>query len=68
MVDHHVLQDDPHRRVVRIGDTVCHGDFGPWNPAWRGSRPVGTVGWDYAWPAPAVHDVNDLMPAPRVIN
>jgi aminoglycoside phosphotransferase (APT) family kinase protein len=23
----------------------------------RGSRPVGILDWDYAWPAPPVHDV-----------
>jgi hypothetical protein len=39
------------------GDLVCHGDFGPWNLVWRGSQPIGILDWDYAWPAPAVHDV-----------
>ncbi|BCJ47441.1 hypothetical protein GCM10010168_17990 [Actinoplanes ianthinogenes] len=39
------------------GDLVCHGDFGPWNLVWRGCQPVGILDWDYAWPAPAVHDV-----------
>ncbi|GLW35863.1 aminoglycoside phosphotransferase family protein [Actinoplanes regularis] len=39
------------------GHLVCHGDFGPWNLVWRGSQPVGILDWDYAWPAPALHDV-----------
>jgi hypothetical protein len=39
------------------GDTICHGDFGPWNLVWRESRPIGILDWDYAWPAPVVHDV-----------
>ncbi|MEU8661756.1 aminoglycoside phosphotransferase family protein [Actinoplanes philippinensis] len=38
-------------------DLVCHGDFGPWNLVWRGFQPIGILDWDYAWPAPAVHDV-----------
>jgi hypothetical protein len=36
---------------------VCHGDFGPWNVVWRGSRPVGIIDWDFARPAPRLHDV-----------
>jgi hypothetical protein len=39
------------------GELVCHGDFGPWNLVWRGTRPVGILDWDYAWPAAAGHDV-----------
>jgi hypothetical protein len=39
------------------GEVVCHGDFGPWNLVWRGTRPVGILDWDYAWPARPVHDV-----------
>lgn len=38
-------------------ELVCHGDFGPWNLVWRGFQPVGILDWDYAWPAPAIHDV-----------
>ncbi|MFB9722303.1 aminoglycoside phosphotransferase family protein [Planobispora longispora] len=36
---------------------VCHGDFGPWNVVWRGLRPVGIIDWDFARPAPRMHDV-----------
>lgn len=39
------------------GELVCHGDFGPWNLVWQGSRPVGILDWDYAWPNRPVHDV-----------
>jgi hypothetical protein len=39
------------------GEIVCHGDFGPWNLVWRDGLPVGILDWDYAWPAPALHDV-----------
>jgi aminoglycoside phosphotransferase (APT) family kinase protein len=39
------------------GELVCHGDFGPWNLVWRGTRPVGILDWDYAWPAAPIHDV-----------
>jgi hypothetical protein len=38
-------------------ELICHGDFGPWNLVWRGTRPVGILDWDYAWPQRAVHDV-----------
>jgi Phosphotransferase enzyme family len=41
-----------------VGDEViCHGDFGPWNIAWRGSQPVGILDWDHARPAHRLHDV-----------
>ncbi|MFI6575493.1 aminoglycoside phosphotransferase family protein [Nocardiopsis sp. NPDC050513] len=39
------------------GQVVCHGDFGPWNVVWRGDRPVGIIDWDFARPAPRLHDV-----------
>lgn len=39
------------------GQVVCHGDFGPWNIVWRGDRPVGIIDWDFARPAPPLHDV-----------
>jgi aminoglycoside phosphotransferase (APT) family kinase protein len=39
------------------GEVVCHGDFGPWNLVWDGTRPIGILDWDYAWPQPRIHDV-----------
>jgi hypothetical protein len=120
MTDYQILQDEPHRRVIRIGDTVRRPvhpwsaaihelllylesagfpysprflgiddegrevlsylpgesgadawskvvadeglvamarDFGPWNLVWQGTRPVGVLDWDYAWPARPIHDV-----------
>ncbi|NRQ36514.1 phosphotransferase [Nonomuraea sp. NN258] len=38
-------------------ETICHGDFGPWNVVWQGSKPVGIIDWDHARPAPRQHDV-----------
>jgi hypothetical protein len=38
-------------------ELICHGDFGPWNVVWQGERPVGILDWDYARPAPRVHDI-----------
>ncbi|WP_409471439.1 aminoglycoside phosphotransferase family protein [Streptomyces sp. HC307] len=38
-------------------EVVCHGDFGPWNIVWQGNRPVGIIDWDFARPAPRLHDV-----------
>jgi hypothetical protein len=46
-----------HGGGVASGELICHGDFGPWNLVWRGTRPVGILDWDYAWPAPPIHDV-----------
>jgi hypothetical protein len=46
-----------HDGSVASGDLICHGDFGPWNLVWHGTQPVGILDWDYAWPAPPVHDV-----------
>jgi len=36
---------------------VCHGDYGPWNLVWDGTRPVGILDWEYAHVAPAREDV-----------
>jgi hypothetical protein len=38
-------------------EVVCHGDFGPWNIIWQGNQPVGIIDWDFARPAPRLHDV-----------
>ncbi|MET9971358.1 aminoglycoside phosphotransferase family protein [Streptomyces sp. NPDC006356] len=43
--------------VADDDEVVCHGDFGPWNVVWQGSRPVGVIDWDFARPAPRLHDV-----------
>jgi hypothetical protein len=39
------------------GEAICHGDFGPWNVVWQDHRPVGIIDWDFARPAPRLHDV-----------
>jgi Phosphotransferase enzyme family len=46
-----------HAGGLAPGELVCHGDFGPWNLVWRGTRPVAILDWDYASPAPPIHDV-----------
>jgi thiamine kinase-like enzyme len=65
MSEHEVLQDDPHRQVLRVGDTVRR-PMHPWSAAvhellrhlvWCGTRPVGILDWDYAWPNRKVHDI-----------
>ncbi|MFJ8691686.1 phosphotransferase [Streptomyces roseolilacinus] len=38
-------------------EPVCHGDFGPWNVVWNGGAPTGLLDFDYARPAPRLHDV-----------
>jgi hypothetical protein len=38
-------------------EAICHGDFGPWNVVWKGHRPVGIIDWDWARPAPRLHNV-----------
>ena len=39
---------------------VIHGDLGPWNVIYRGSRPAALIDWDLAEPSPAVFDVAHL--------
>lgn len=38
-------------------DTICHGDPGPWNMAWRDGIAVGLFDWDLARPGPGLDDV-----------
>ena len=42
---------------IGLDEVICHGDFGPWNLVWQGTRPVGILDWDHARAAPARHDV-----------
>jgi hypothetical protein len=46
-----------HDGQAEMDELICHGDFGPWNLVWRGTRPVGILDWDYARPARPIHDV-----------
>jgi hypothetical protein len=46
-----------HTGPPQDGELICHGDFGPWNLVWHGTRPVGILDWDYAWPHRRLHDV-----------
>jgi Ser/Thr protein kinase RdoA (MazF antagonist) len=41
----------------RSGEAVCHGDFGPWNIAWRNGHPVGVFDWDLAYAGDPLDDV-----------
>jgi hypothetical protein len=52
-----VVWADGSRGGGEAGTLVCHGDFGPWNLVWRGTRPVGVLDWEYAHVAPALDDV-----------
>jgi hypothetical protein len=38
-------------------NVICHNDFGPWNIVWRDGSPICIIDWDYASPAPPLHDV-----------
>jgi Ser/Thr protein kinase RdoA (MazF antagonist) len=51
-----VWQDCDHA-VPAADEIICHGDFGPYNLIWRGERIVGVVDWEWAHPAPAMHDI-----------
>jgi hypothetical protein len=42
---------------LRNGETLTHGDLGPWNTVWRGDRAVGLLDWDMAGPRPVLHDI-----------
>lgn len=46
-----------HAGSMTSGELICHGDFGPWNLVWRGTRPVAVLDCDYAWPAAPIHDI-----------
>ncbi|WP_108251862.1 aminoglycoside phosphotransferase family protein [Planctomonas deserti] len=41
----------------RSGEVICHGDFGPWNLAWRDGSPVGVFDWDLAYTGDPIDDV-----------
>jgi Ser/Thr protein kinase RdoA (MazF antagonist) len=41
----------------RSAEVVCHGDFGPWNIAWRNGAPVGVFDWDMAYAGDPMDDV-----------
>jgi hypothetical protein len=42
---------------LKPGEIMCHGDFGPWNIAWDGDKPVGILDWDFVLPAKPEHDI-----------
>jgi thiamine kinase-like enzyme len=43
--------------ILKPGQIICHGDFGPWNVVWQDERPVGLLDWDYARPADLTFDI-----------
>lgn len=47
-------------RAVQPGETVCHGDLGPWNTIWRDDQLVGLIDWDTAEPGSPLLDVASL--------
>lgn len=40
-----------------VGETFCHGDFGPWNVVWDGLRPIAILDFDFVGPGPRLDDV-----------
>jgi hypothetical protein len=48
-------------------EVVRHGDFGPWNVVWQDDQPVGIIDWDFARPAPRLHDVEPVRSSPTVL-
>ena len=47
-------------RALRPGETVIHGDVGPWNSLWRDGKPVAFIDWDFAEPELAIMDLAEL--------
>lgn len=43
--------------VLKPGEILCHGDFGPWNIAWDGDKPIGILDWDFVLPAKPTYDI-----------
>ena len=43
--------------VWKPGQTICHGDLGPWNTVWEGDRLTGVIDWDLAHPGNPLDDV-----------
>lgn len=43
--------------TLKPGEIMCHGDFGPWNIAWDGDKPVGILDWDFVLPAKPDYDI-----------
>lgn len=42
------------------GQTLQHGDLGPWHILWDGDEPVGIIDWDLAHPAEPWYDIAHL--------
>lgn len=42
---------------LKAGQIICHGDFGPWNIAWKDGEPVGILDWDLAHPNSQEYDI-----------
>ncbi|MEO5691258.1 MAG: aminoglycoside phosphotransferase family protein [Candidatus Saccharimonadales bacterium] len=45
------------QKGLKLGQTICHGDFGPWNIVWKDGKPVGIVDWDLAHPNTPEYDI-----------
>ncbi|MFH8383380.1 phosphotransferase [Kitasatospora sp. NPDC018058] len=44
----------------RPGMVIRHGDLGPWNSVWTGTRLAGFIDWDFAAPGHALDDLAQL--------
>jgi aminoglycoside phosphotransferase (APT) family kinase protein len=42
---------------LKEDEIVTHGDMGPWNIVYRGSKPVGLIDWDSAQPRRPLDDL-----------
>jgi len=48
-------------KIQRLpGQTIRHGDIGPWNTLWQGNSLTGLIDWDFAEPGERVTDLAQM--------
>lgn len=64
LVEGFVPSEDAHWRIgkceYRPRQIIRHGDLGPWNTIWQGSKLVGLVDWDFAQPGEKIDDLAQM--------